>query len=101
MGARSSEMKLASRSRGLKRAEALKAIQELGRSDPAVMDDWSGWSLDIADRTGRLLLSVPLDAAPFQVLSLSLLTAGMSTQLLQHVADMLPNTMAVAASNFA
>ena len=43
------------------RAEAHRAIEELLQEDPTLGPDLSGWSLLVADSTGRRLLSLPLD----------------------------------------
>lgn len=40
--------------------EARKAIQELRQEDDEPDDVWVGWQLNIADASGRVLLSIPL-----------------------------------------
>ncbi|KLK90975.1 hypothetical protein AA309_22595 [Microvirga vignae] len=47
-------------------AEALKAINELREDDSAANEDWQDWQLNVTDRSGQVLLSIPLDAAPGQ-----------------------------------
>jgi hypothetical protein len=46
-------------------AEARKAIQELCQEDEEADEDWLGWQLNVADASGRVLLSIPL-ATPLQ-----------------------------------
>ena len=41
-------------------AEARKAIQELCQEDEEPDDLWAGWQLNVADASGRVLLSIPL-----------------------------------------
>jgi hypothetical protein len=43
--------------------QAIKAIQELRLEGDAEDIDWSGWQLEVADATGTVLLSIPLDTA--------------------------------------
>jgi hypothetical protein len=43
------------------KAQALKAIQEMRLEDSQVDEDWQGWKLDIADPSGDILLSIPLN----------------------------------------
>ena len=38
--------------------EAIKAIEEVLRQDPCVAGSWSGWTLDVAERSGAVLFSV-------------------------------------------
>lgn len=46
--------------------EALKAIQEIREEDSAASEDWQDWQLNVTDRTGQVLLSIPLDTVPEQ-----------------------------------
>ncbi|WP_445501125.1 DUF6894 family protein [Microvirga sp. G4-2] len=46
--------------------EALKAIDELREEDSAANEDWQEWQLNVTDRSGQVLLSIPLDPAPEQ-----------------------------------
>ena len=41
-------------------AEARKAIQELCQEDEEADETWAGWQLNIADASGRVLLSIAL-----------------------------------------
>nr|WP_210340210.1 hypothetical protein [Microvirga splendida] len=43
--------------------QAIKAIQELREEGEADDVDWRGWQLEVADASGRVLFSIPLDAA--------------------------------------
>lgn len=43
------------------RAEALKAIWEIGDEDEQGDEVWQGWQLNITDSFGHVLLSIPLD----------------------------------------
>jgi hypothetical protein len=42
------------------RVQAGRAIEELRQEDPLAAEDWSGWRLDAADESGRLLFSLEL-----------------------------------------
>lgn len=44
------------------RREALEAIEELRMDIPEAADDWEGWAMVITDRSGAVLLSIPLSA---------------------------------------
>lgn len=44
------------------RALALEAIEDLRREDPEASDGWEGWSLAITCASGRVLLSISLEA---------------------------------------
>lgn len=43
--------------------QAIKAIQELREEGEDDEVDWRGWHLEVTDATGKVLLSIPLDAA--------------------------------------
>ena len=43
--------------------QAIKAIEELRQEGEADAVDWRGWALEVADASGKVLLSIPLDAA--------------------------------------
>jgi hypothetical protein len=43
------------------RAQALRAIDELRREDASAAQDWSGWTLMVADASGAVLLALNLD----------------------------------------
>jgi hypothetical protein len=45
-------------------AEALRAIQELREEDSGADEDWQGWQLNVTDRSGHLLFSIPLEPVP-------------------------------------
>ncbi|WP_205769926.1 hypothetical protein [Microvirga sp. KLBC 81] len=47
-------------------AEARKAIQELREEDSEADEDWQGWQLNVTDRSGHVILSIPLDETPQQ-----------------------------------
>ena len=40
---------------------AFETIEELRKEDPATLDDWTGWRLEIMDDGGRTVHSIPLD----------------------------------------
>jgi hypothetical protein len=42
--------------------QAIKAIQELRQEGEADDVDWRGWELEVADASGKVLFSIPLDA---------------------------------------
>jgi hypothetical protein len=44
--------------------QALMAIQELRQATGRRDEDPKGWCLDVADASGLILLSIPLDALP-------------------------------------
>ena len=44
------------------RSEALKAVEELRQEDEVSARDWSGWTLNVADAAGNVLLSIDLDS---------------------------------------
>ena len=44
------------------RAEAMRAVEELSQEDAAAAASWSGWSLQAADMSGRVLFSLDLDS---------------------------------------
>ena len=43
--------------------QAIKAIQELREEGEPDEVDWHGWHLEVTDASGRVLFSIPLDAA--------------------------------------
>jgi hypothetical protein len=43
------------------KAQALMAIHEIREEAIQVGASWRGWRLDIVDRSGRILLSIPLE----------------------------------------
>jgi len=43
--------------------QAIKAIQELREEGDEDEVDWRGWHLEVTDASGKVLLSIPLDAA--------------------------------------
>jgi hypothetical protein len=43
--------------------QAIKAIQELRQEGEADEVDWHGWQLEVTDASGKVLFSIPLDAA--------------------------------------
>jgi hypothetical protein len=43
--------------------QAIKAIQELRQEGEADEVDWRGWQLEVTDASGKVLFSIPLDAA--------------------------------------
>ena len=43
------------------RAEALKALAEIGAEDPLLFEDGKGWRLNVADGSGEVLFSITLD----------------------------------------
>ena len=45
-------------------AEALRAVQELREEGDPAEEDWQGWQLEVTDRDGHLLVSIPLVPAP-------------------------------------
>ena len=44
------------------RRVALEMIQELRQEDPSVAQEWSGWTLHVADIAGRVLFTLDLDS---------------------------------------
>jgi hypothetical protein len=46
----------------LARTEALQALRELKRAEPAASANWTGWRLDVTDASGAVLGSINLDA---------------------------------------
>jgi hypothetical protein len=48
---------------GQAHATALAALQELRREDTSKAEEWSGWTVSVADSTGRILFSIDLDSA--------------------------------------
>jgi hypothetical protein len=44
------------------RREAMRAIAEMRQEDPSAPPDWSGWTLRVTDASGRVVLSLALDA---------------------------------------
>jgi hypothetical protein len=44
--------------------QALMAIQELRQATDSIDENLKGWRLDVADASGLILLSIPLDALP-------------------------------------
>jgi hypothetical protein len=44
------------------RTEALQALRELKRAEPAAIANWTGWRLDVTDASGAVLHSINLDA---------------------------------------
>ncbi len=48
---------------GQAHAAALAALQELRREGTSKAEEWSGWTLNVADPTGRILFSIDLDSA--------------------------------------
>jgi hypothetical protein len=44
--------------------QALMAIRELRQETDGIDEDLKGWRLDVADASGVILLSIPLDALP-------------------------------------
>ena len=44
------------------RSQALAAIKESRRDDPASFEEWQGWRLAAVDQAGRLLFSIDLQA---------------------------------------
>jgi len=42
---------------------AFETIEELRNEDPASLDDWTGWRLEIIDDFGRTVHSIPLDSS--------------------------------------
>ena len=44
------------------RTEAMKGIAELRREEPALQQDWNGWTLWIVDESGELLSKIQLNA---------------------------------------
>jgi hypothetical protein len=75
------------------RVEALQAIEEMRQADAAGTNDWKGWSLNVAETTGRVLFSIPLNDPRLRHLSFGPLIAATSAQPLQHLANMLPNAI--------
>lgn len=47
---------------GTAEAEACKATQELRQEGDETNEMWDGWQLNVADASGRVLLSIPLKA---------------------------------------
>jgi hypothetical protein len=43
--------------------QAIKAIQELRQEGEADEVDWRGWQLEVTDASGKVLFSIPLNAA--------------------------------------
>ncbi len=43
------------------RAHAIRAIRELHQEDRVLTQDWSGWSLSVADASGRALFTLELE----------------------------------------
>jgi hypothetical protein len=43
------------------KAQALQAIEDIREEAIQLGASWQGWRLDIVDRSGRVLLSIPLD----------------------------------------
>ena len=43
------------------RSEAIRAIEELRRTDPSIAEDWKDWRLEVTDEAGTIILSVHLD----------------------------------------
>ncbi len=43
--------------------QAIKAIQELRQEGEADEVDWRRWQLEVTDASGKVLFSIPLDAA--------------------------------------
>jgi hypothetical protein len=44
------------------RTEALRAIEELRHEDEIAARNWSGWTLNVTDAAGTLILSIDLDS---------------------------------------
>ena len=44
------------------RTEALRAIEELRHEDEVAARNWSGWTLNVTDAAGTLILSIDLDS---------------------------------------
>ncbi len=44
------------------RYQALEAIREMRKETSPTADEWSGWHMEVADASGQVLLSIPLDA---------------------------------------
>jgi len=45
------------------RRVALEMIQEIRQEDSSVAQEWSGWTLHVADIAGRVLFTLDLDSA--------------------------------------
>lgn len=64
-------------------AEALKAIRELREEDDGADEAWQGWLLNVADASGDVILSIPLDA-PLEQQLIWRAGQGFSARFLQH-----------------
>jgi hypothetical protein len=45
------------------KAQAMMAVRELQRESCGIVDDWSGWQLNVVNAEGYLIWSIPLSTA--------------------------------------